>query len=65
MTLKHREKQNIARNLHWIGSLLDLYRPGEGLAVPIITYAILKGDVNSVPASFTQPSVSHITCACK
>lgn len=42
-----------------------LYKPIEGLAVPIITDAILEGDVNSVPASFTQPSVSHITRACE
>lgn len=50
----------------WLdGWLLDHYRPIEGLAVPIITDAILEGDVNSVPASFTQPSVSHITCACE
>ncbi len=50
----------------WLdGWLLDHYRPIEGLAVPIITDAILEGDINSVPASFTQPSVSHITCACE
>ncbi len=64
MTLNHGTNKTLQRT--WLdGWLLDLYRPIEGLAVPIITDAILEGDVNSVPASFPQPSVSHITCACE
>ncbi len=64
MTLNHGTNKTLQRT-RLEGWLLDLYRPIEGLAVPIITDAILEGDVNSVPASFPQPSVSHITCACE